>query len=274
MKKKLIVNADDFGFSANRNRGIVETLERGIVTSVSLLVNFPAAAEAIEYVKRAGTGVAVHLNLSERGPLSGSVPSLTDGTGAFCGKQEIRERARAGKIDPSEVERELTAQVARVADEGIRVTHLDGHQHIQVYPPMVGPVARVARKFGIRWIRCPVDDDLTAVPLPPERTGDLEEYRVLGEQARSVFAAEGLRFADHFRGATLARQVSREGTERMLRRLPDGVTEYMVHPGYPDPGDPFSGPAREEEVRILTDPALRRMLEQAGVERTHFGNLG
>ena len=49
--KRLIVNADDFGFSPNRNRGIIESVEKGIVTSVSILVNFPAAEEAIDFVK-------------------------------------------------------------------------------------------------------------------------------------------------------------------------------------------------------------------------------
>ena len=49
--RKLIVNADDLGYSVNRNRGIIESVESGIVTSVSILVNFPATGEAIEFAK-------------------------------------------------------------------------------------------------------------------------------------------------------------------------------------------------------------------------------
>ncbi|MBI3874558.1 MAG: ChbG/HpnK family deacetylase [Verrucomicrobia bacterium] len=52
MKRFLIVNADDFGLSAGVNRGIIEAHERGIVTSASLMVCQPAAADAVTDMSR------------------------------------------------------------------------------------------------------------------------------------------------------------------------------------------------------------------------------
>src|SRR6476646_3057882 len=62
----LIVNADDFGQSPGVNRGIVEAHEKGIVTSASLMVRWPAAAEAAAYARaRAGLGLGLHVELGE-----------------------------------------------------------------------------------------------------------------------------------------------------------------------------------------------------------------
>ena len=272
--KKLIVNADDFGFSANRNRGILEAAEKGIVTSVSILVGFPAADEAFDYVKRSGLGAAVHLNLSEGAPVTKGLKTLVDGSARLLGKEGVRDLLLSGKADFGEIEREFEGQVAKAVQAGVRLTHLDGHQHVHVYPGVAEPVACVAKKFGIRWIRCPLDDDMMAVPVHPDRLQDLLQYAVVGKEARKVFERFGLRFTDHFRGAVISRAMSLEGMENLLRRLPEGSSELMMHPGYPDAGDAFSNEDRVKEVRILTDPRIRRLLEETGVQLCHFGQLG
>ena len=130
--KKLIINADDFGYSANRNRGIRECVENGIVTSVSIIANFPAAGEAVEYVKGRDIGVAVHLNLSQGPPLAKGLTFLDDGN--LPGKDAVQQLALYARLDPEEVERELEAQVRRVTDAGVALTHLDGHHHIHAFP--------------------------------------------------------------------------------------------------------------------------------------------
>jgi len=114
---------------------------------------------------------------------------------------------------------------------------------------------------------------LEGIPVSAERRAALAEYEALGRAARQELGRAGLRSADHFRGAALAHQLRPEAVEAMLRRLPEGITEYMTHPGYAESGHDFSGPPREEEVRILTDPGTRRLLGDGGIELTHFGRL-
>ena len=66
VKKKLIVNADDFGQSFGVNRGIIEAYEHGIVTSASLMVRYPAVSEAAAYAREhPGFSVGLHLDLGE-----------------------------------------------------------------------------------------------------------------------------------------------------------------------------------------------------------------
>ena len=51
----LIVNADDFGQSPGVNAGVIEAHERGIVTSASMMVCWPAAAGAADYARARGS---------------------------------------------------------------------------------------------------------------------------------------------------------------------------------------------------------------------------
>src|SRR5215471_6063616 len=66
MIRELIVNADDFGLSVGVNRGIIETVQHGIVTSASLMVRQPAAVAAGEYAKsNPSLSVGLHLDFGE-----------------------------------------------------------------------------------------------------------------------------------------------------------------------------------------------------------------
>ncbi len=110
-----IVNADDFGFSHGVNRGIMEAHERGIVTSASLMVGRPGAAEAAEYARaRATLGVGLHVELGRW--RVGLLPHR----GAARSEGLLRRRAAA----------ELSGQLERFrALLGRDPSHLDSHQH-------------------------------------------------------------------------------------------------------------------------------------------------
>ena len=60
---------------------------------------------------------------------------------------------------------------------------------------------------------------------------------------------------------------------RILQRLPPGVWELMVHPGYADPALPFSGPSREVELAALTAPAVREIIRERHIRLIAFGDL-
>lgn len=65
-RKYLIVNADDFGISPGVNRGVIETHERGIVTSASVMTRWRAAREAADFAKaHPRLGVGLHVDLGE-----------------------------------------------------------------------------------------------------------------------------------------------------------------------------------------------------------------
>ena len=99
----LIVNADDFGYCEQRNRGIVTSFQDGIVSSASLLVNAESALEAIQLSKKCGIPLGIHLNLTEGRPMETHCKSLTSEEGFLRGKFGFREALKNREVDLDEV---------------------------------------------------------------------------------------------------------------------------------------------------------------------------
>lgn len=134
--KCLIVNADDFGLSPGVNRGVIEAYERGIVTSASLMVRWPAAAEAAAYAcTHPELSLGLHVDLAEWAFRGGAWTCLYE----VVPVQD--ERAVA-----AEVERQLTTFRALT---GRNPTHLDSHQHVHRDEPVRSVVAVGAGALGI-----------------------------------------------------------------------------------------------------------------------------
>src|SRR5207244_1596197 len=148
IKRRLVVNADDFGLSDGVNRAISEAHAAGTVSSASLLVNAPGFADAVRRARAApALGVGLHFNLTMGAPVSPAtaVPSLSDRrTGRFWSLSRLIARALSGRVDGAEVALECAAQIARAKSSGVRLTHLDGHQHTHVLPGIWGPVSAAA----------------------------------------------------------------------------------------------------------------------------------
>ena len=87
----LIINADDLGSNRDRDRGILEAFEHGIVSSASLLANGPSFTTAVAQAKETGLPVGVHLNLADGTTLAGPIKGLTDSAGRLPGKQKLRQ---------------------------------------------------------------------------------------------------------------------------------------------------------------------------------------
>jgi chitin disaccharide deacetylase len=135
--RRLIVNADDFGLSPGVNRGIIQTYERGIVTSTSLMVRGETAGEAAEYAKlHPALGVGLHLDLGE----------WIYRDEAWVPLYEV-----CPDDDETEVEREATRQLDRFRElMGSDPTHIDSHQHVHQRMPTSGIVKRLARTLGVQ----------------------------------------------------------------------------------------------------------------------------
>jgi len=136
----LIVNADDFGRSHGINRGIALAHDRGIVTSASAMVRWPAAAEAAELArKRPGLGVGLHVDLSEW--------AYRDGRWRVV--YEIAADDRAA------VAAEVEAQLERFRSLfGREPTHLDSHQHVHREEPARSVVIDAGRALRIPVREC------------------------------------------------------------------------------------------------------------------------
>ncbi len=248
--KRLIVNADDFGLTAGVSRGILDAHRRGIVTSTTLLVNREIAPVLVDELKASSLGVGLHLNLTLGAPVSNPkrVPSLVDGEGRFI--RDAREAATRAKADEARIE--LGAQIDAFRTLlGRFPTHLDSHHHVGRHEPIQTLLFDFARAVKV-----------------PVRSQD--------DRVRAAARRLGLRTPDHFVGESGPEPYwSAERLLAHLRALPDGVSEFMTHPGYFDDDLAYSryGKQREVELRGLTDPEARELIQREGIRLIHFGDL-
>jgi len=153
--RKIIINADDFGMSAEANRAIVEAFEKNVISSTTLMANMSGFNEACELAHRHRLldKIGVHLNLTSGFPLSGPIRKCSrfcDESGMFRSRQT---RFRLSKEERVAIETEIEAQVKACLDHGLCPTHLDSHHHVHTEWAIGASVITVACRYGIKAIR-------------------------------------------------------------------------------------------------------------------------
>jgi predicted glycoside hydrolase/deacetylase ChbG (UPF0249 family) len=272
--RRLIVNADDFGLSEGVTAGIIQALQRGIVTSTSLLANAPDAEPGVRRLSEIGCrSIGIHLNLTSGRPLGPLSARLVAPDGSFYGPTRVWSLGMLGQLPVSVVEAELGRQIEAIKVLGVAVSHLDGHHHIHVLPQIAPIVAALARAYRIPAIRLPR-------AIGPGGFGLVRlKWRLISRcagRARGVFAEAGLCMPDHFVAWYARGHRTRAELMAALDGLPAGVTELAVHPGLRD--DTLAAVDRYVEQRplelaALCDVAVRRHLDERGIALMSFADL-
>ena len=236
MKKQLIINADDFGIHPAVNEAVRKAATEGILTSTSLMAGGDAFDEAVEMARSMPSlGIGIHLTLvgGIKPVLPPSeVPSLTWDNGVFChdyGKLIVRDLE--GKISLSEVYAEWDAQIQKIMNTGLPVTHMDGHQHMHMWPHFY-PIARdLAKKCHISCMRVPDEDVLFGM-----KDGHIIRWAaknglsLLSRMHRSDLKKNHVRTNDHFFGMLYGGHLSPERFAKFILQTRPGITEIMCHP--------------------------------------------
>jgi chitin disaccharide deacetylase len=285
--RRLIVNADDFGFTSGVNRAIVEAHSRGVVTSSTLMANGPAFEEAAQLAKTVPKlSVGCHVVLIDGRPVLSAeqLPSLTRASRFRDGLMSFAARAIIGRIHADEITAEATAQIRKIQSSGIAVSHLDTHKHTHLFPKILRPLLRAAGACGIRALRNPFG------PRLPLRSTDLlarpglwaryAELRVLGHFAgkfREAVDREGFVTPDGTLGIVVTGALDETLFHAIARNIPQGTWEFVCHPGYNDAdlqgAETRLRQSRETELRVLTLPAARQMLMQQDIELISYREL-
>jgi len=273
--KKLIINADDLGADKARNDGIFEAIQSGIVTSASILPNGPGLLDVLKRIQSGSfknISWGVHLNLSEGAPVSTGNSPLLSPHGIFLGKlSSQRLLMREGDRDlENEIAREIDAQIMLLKASGVPLSHLDGHQHVHIFPAVLKATIEAAKRHHIPWIRIPNEPEPTSpgFTLPSSLCEEARLFNGLSQRARKMILESGFHTTDHFLGLYLKGHLSIQALESVLRSLPDGLTELMVHPGriaeHPQqtPFSSFSTLDREQELETLLNSKLRLILKE------------
>ena len=274
--KAVIFHVDDAGMSHESNMGAIKAIEDGVATSTSIMMPCPWVPELSAYLKEhPQVDAGVHLTLTAEwkkyrwGPVAGkpAVPGLVDSEGCLWhGVEDVAAHATA-----DEVETEMRAQIDKALAMGIKPTHLDSHmgtcflplyldryvkvgiekqipilmfgghmQHIGAeagaLKPMVYLIANRVWQAGL-----PVIDDLVTSPTS----------------------------ADSYEGR-------KEQLIKLLGEMKPGITEIIVHCTMQT--EVFShisgsGPAREAELRLMTDPDVKKFIDNEGIILTTWREL-
>jgi hopanoid biosynthesis associated protein HpnK len=288
---RLIVNADDFGLTSGVNRAIIQGHERGVVSSATLMANGGAFQEAADLAHTTPTlGVGCHIVLVDGTPLvdSNQVQSLLDPGGVHSGQPRFRQgigkfgaQALLGRLAEDEIEAEATAQIRKLQAAGIAVTHLDSHKHTHLFPRVLRPLLKAAKRCDVKAIRNPFEriqgSQLASSPSLWKRWTEVSILRGMARQFRDAVRESGISTPDGTLAIVATGALNQRLLELMIKKLPQGTWELVCHPGYNDADlrniNTRLRESREQELRILTSQATRDLLAANGVEIVSFRDL-
>ena len=284
MFKKVIITGDDFGLARSVNEAIVRAHTEGILTSASLMPGGDFFADAVQGARSLPTlRVGLHLTLVEGRPVSPPelVPDLMDSNGEFSTRL-----ARAGFrffFLPGirrQLETEIRAQFEAFAQTGLSLDHADAHNHMHLHPTVLGLMLKTGKEYGLRAVRLPKE--------PP-----LRSWRAAGREIGTRFTSAfflapwmlhmkrtlrraGCKCNDYLFGMTDSGAMTEPLLQKIIRNLPEGVTELCCHPAVrrsPEIDRAMPLYRHEDEFRALTSDRLRRTLKEVQAQAVTFSDL-
>jgi hopanoid biosynthesis associated protein HpnK len=279
MTPQIIVNADDFGASADINAAVMLAHREGIVTATSLMVTGDKAGEAVALARETPSlAVGLHLVLSEGRPAlpPAEVPHLVDGAGRLS-RSGFQAGVRYALSRPAqaELEREMRAQFERFAATGLRLAHVDGHMHLHIVPGVFGIAARLAEEYGAGGIRLPRDDLWLALQHSRRRAGAQIGWAIaFGLVCRwcaGRLHGSKLRVADRVYGQMQTGEMDERYVLRVLRSVNVPVAELYFHPSLGPASQPL-GP-NSGDLQTLLSPAVRQVIAERGLRLTNYADL-
>ena len=265
--KRAIISADDFGLSLGVNEAIEQAHRHGILSTASLMVAGPAAADAVRRAKAMpDLRVGLHLVVIE-GPsvLGGQIGSdqLELGIDYFF-RPAIRARLAA----------EIRAQYQAFAATGLRLDHANAHKHMHLHPTVGRLLVQTGLEFGLPALRVPAEPPAIMQGCgAPQGPGARALYAWSALLRRQGWRA-GLQMNDHVFGLAWSGHMTAGRLTRLAPHIPPGLSEIYFHPATQQDGVlPQTMPDYEHQAELacLLDPAVKDALSRAGVALSAYG---
>jgi len=224
----LIVNADDFGLSPGANEGVAAAHERGILTSASLMVRWPAAAEAAAYARlHPQLSIGLHLDLGE-----------------WTFKDESWQLAY--QVVPLENAEAIAQEISRQFEQfnalmGREPTHLDSHQHVHESEPVRALCLKAAN-----------------------------ERNIVLRNTGSAIGYSGQFYGQSNKGHPYPEGISVESLIKVIKQLPEGITELGCHPAVRSDMEGMYRAERLIECESLCHPAVRAAVTAENISLRSF----
>ncbi len=244
--KKLVIRADDLGYSYAVNLGIVRAVREGLVRSVGLMPNMPEAARGLDWLRQTGVDVAIgqHTNVCLGTPCAdpAAIPSLVGPDGQFKSSREFRASFKEGVdfVDFDEACLEIEAQHDRFLQlVGREPDYFEAHAVMSAN--LMAAISEVAARHGLREQKVSFDPTVTV-------TFGTTPVRMVLEDMLPPQEYD-----------------PRDFIRRTVAGMAEGENVVMVfHPGYLDEfilTHSSLTANRTKEVDALIDPELRTWLE-------------
>ena len=267
-RRRLIVNADDFGRSASINEAVIRAHREGILTTASLMVNEVACEEAVALaLENPRLGVGLHLTLlcGHAALPPERIPGLVNADRAFTDnpagagfryffQRGLREQLRA----------EIHAQFQKFRATGLPLDHVNGHLHLHLHPVVFSILMEDAGRLGIERMRLTFDPFWLNLRLASGRLAyralHVLIFHPLSARSRPVLRRRGFRHTRVVFGLLQNAQVDEAYVLNLLDRLPAGDSELYSHPSldeFKNEFDALISPRVREKARALSLDLIR-----------------
>lgn len=262
------------------NRAILELHAAEVLTSATLMARGAATEEAVQMaLAMPSLGVGCHVVLVDGAPsaVPSTIPSLIDKTtGAlYSSPGAFLKRLYTARVRGAQIELEAAAQIAALQSFGLRLTHVDTHKHLHMFPGILRPVLRAARAAGIQSVRNPFEPlwSINATKDAPEkRRVELLLLRRLESRFRRIVAQEGFVTTDGAIGVLATGTLELAVVNDLISAMPEGTFEFVSHPGYRDEVLARAN-TRLRESREIERNALVAIKGYSGIDLISFAAL-
>jgi hopanoid biosynthesis associated protein HpnK len=270
--RRLIINADDFGRSAEINAAVLRAHTNGVLTSASLMVNEEGFDEAVAMARQhPALGVGLHLTLlCGRAALPhAQIPGLVDKRQQFtncpvtAGTKYFFRRSLQ-----SQLQAEIAAQFEKFRATGLPFDHINGHLHLHLHPTILPIVLENAARAGVRTIRLTSDPFRLNARIASGRWAfrilHMVIFRFLGGRSQRLFRQSGIRHTQRVFGLLQDSRVDEGFILRLLPQLPAGDSELYSHPSLTQ---------FKHELDALLSPKVKRLIAELGIELVRYQDL-
>ena len=264
------------------NKAVIRGYQRGCIRSTSLMPTGSAVEEAAELAKKnPWLGIGIHLTLVAEKPVlpPDEVSTLIDDTGHFHADHvAFIKKYLAGEIDKRELAAECEAQIAKVMYLGLNITHLDSHQHLHTLPGVTEICLELMKKYKIHKMRYPGEGFFFTGGYDG---GMFRQIAKCGLTACAILARHRAKcynivMPEHFFGMLAGGHMEERYFLNILKALPEGTSEIMVHPGCDAKalGRVYDWQYHwEDELSAVTSEKAIRYLKEQKIELISFKEL-
>lgn len=273
IRRRLIVNADDFGRSHAINQAVIRAHEEGILTTASLMVNGEACAEAVQLAKQhPRLGVGLHLTLvCGRATLPASrIPGLVSAQGQEFSHSPVGVGMNyffRSSLRP-QLEEEMAAQFRLFGETGLPMDHVNGHLNLHLHPVVFGVLMRQSQAWNIQRLRLTYDPLGLNLRLASGRWlyrfSHALIFRLLSRRAAPSLARRKIRSTSRVFGLLQNSCVHEAYIAGLLPQLPAGDSELYSHPCL----EKF-----KDEFDALVSPRVRAIIQDERIELIRYQDL-